>query len=486
MSDRQPPVDQHHKKTDGYTQPPANPGGTGIGGGLVGIAIGGLLGRRVGGVSGAVVGAVAGALIGKGTAQRINRTVEAVVDSAKSVSEGVNHSVKNVGDALKDTVEEVKPSVVGVVDAVKNIAVDAKPSVVGIVDALKDTIEEVKPSVVATAQSVNHSVKDVEEALNDTINTVTPVVSDLVDAFKNIAVDAKPSVDSAVETIKDTIEEVKPSVVAAAQSINHSAKAFEDTVEEVKSAKPHPTKLSKKPTSEPLQKSSPQHVTTSPAHPEQLLQRVIPLQQSEPCQELDLKPIEAKKIPQKPETEQQLEDHSLAQKPETEQQTHKLPMGKIPILTGIIIAAASITWIGLIGALSSQETRLARNLPKLQPTLNSLPKPTVDGWIFIGDLNNVSASKSGRKSLTKASQSTSSSIVPSVGSIVTVTAKRGVTLRKNRPQKPNFNYQEQKPLATLKAGEKLKILKVEFLRSNTSKPVTKAWVAVDKCGQVCN
>lgn len=440
-------------------------------GGLVGLAIGGLLGRRVGGVSGALVGAVAGALIGKGTAQRVNRTVDAVVDSAKSVTEGVNNSVKNVGDALKDTVEEVKPSVVGVVDAVKNIAVDAKPSVVGIVDAIKDTIEEVKPSVVATSQSVNHSAKDVEEAINETINTVKPVVNDVVDAVKNIAVNAKPSVDNVVETIKDKVEEVKPSVVATAQSINNTAKAFEDTFEEPILDKPHPTKLSKKPTNKPLQKSTPQHVTTSPAHPEQLLQTVTPLQVSQPFKELAQKPIEAKNFPQKPENAQQ---------------TPQLPTGKIPIFAGIIIAAVTITWIGLTGALSSQETRLARNLPKIQPNLNSLPKPTVDGWIFFGEFNNVSASKTGRKSLTKASQSTSSSIVPSVGSIVTVTAKQGVTLRKNRPQKPNFNYQEQKALATLKAGEKLKILKVESFTLNTSKPVTKVWVAVDKCGQICN
>ena len=524
MSDRKPPVDQHDKKADGSTEPPANQGGTGIGGGLVGLAIGGLLGRRVGGVSGAVVGAVAGALVGKGTAQRVNRTVEAVVDSAKSVTEGVNHSVeavvdsaksvtegvnhsvKGVGDALKDTVEEVKPSVVGVVDAVKNIAVDAKSSVIGVVDAIKDTIDEVKPSVVATAQSVNHSVKDVGDAVSDTVNAVKPVVGDVVDAIKNIVVDANPSVVSPVEAI-NTVEEVKPSVVATAQSVNHSAKV-EDTVEEVSAAKPHNTKREQNPNREPQRKPSPQHFTTSSQEhprshdlPEQPLQRVKPLQQSEPFKELDIKPKQPpqavrplqqsepfKKLDIKP-----IEYKNIRQKQENTQQptqqTPQLQIGKIPILAGILMGAVTITWIGLTGALSSQEALLATNLPKFKPTLNSLPKIpkiTADGWIFIGDLNNALASKSGRKSLTKASQSTSSSIVPSVGSIVTVTAKRGVILRKNRPQKPNFNYQKQKALTTLKAGEKLKILKVESLTPNTPNPVTKVWVAVDRCGKACN
>lgn len=484
MSDRQPPVEQHHHKAEGFTQPPANQAGTGIGGGLVGLAIGGLLGRRVGGVSGAVVGAVAGALVGKGTAQRVNRTVEAVVDSAKSVTDGVNHSVKNVGDAIKDTVEEVKPSVVGVVDAVKNIAVDAKPSVVGVVEAVKDTVEQVKPSVVATAESVNHSAKDLKDALNDTVNAIKPVVNDVVDAVKNIAVDANPSVVSAVKSTKTTVGEVKPSVITTPQSNNHSAKTVESKVDQVNLDSTQPSKLAEKPTSEPLPKSSPQNFPTSRQEhlsnnnnemPEPPPQIVTPLQQSQPSQELDLKPIQARNLPQKPETAQQIK-----------QPTHKLATAKIPIIAGILLSAVTITWSSWSGTLSPQETLLATNLPKFKLTLNSAPRITVDGWIFLGNLNNTSASKLGRKSLTKASQTTSSSLVPSVGSIVTVTAKQGVRLRKNFPQEPNFNYQEQKAIATLKAGEKLKILKVESLTPNTVQPVTKVWVAVSRCGKACN
>jgi hypothetical protein len=65
-----------------------------------------------------------------------------------------------------------------------------------------------------------------------------------------------------------------------------------------------------------------------------------------------------------------------------------------------------------------------------------------------------------------------------------------VTLRKNRPQAPNFNPQEQKPLAIIKPTEKLKILKVESITpSNTPRlatPATKIWAQVDRCGSSCN
>ncbi|KAB8335494.1 hypothetical protein SD80_004070 [Scytonema tolypothrichoides VB-61278] len=183
--------------------------GIGLGGGLVGAAIGGLLGRRVGGVSGAVIGAVAGALVGKGTAERVNRTVDSLVDAANSVAETVNHNVNGVGNAVKDTVEETKTSVVGVVQVVKDTVEDAKPSVVGAVQAVKDTVEEAKPSVVGAVQAVKDTVEE-----------------------------AKPSVVGVVQAVKDTVEEAKPSVVNAAknvaeavnQSINDIGTTLKNTV----------------------------------------------------------------------------------------------------------------------------------------------------------------------------------------------------------------------------------------------------------------
>jgi hypothetical protein len=71
------------------------------------------------------------------------------------------------------------------------------------------------------------------------------------------------------------------------------------------------------------------------------------------------------------------------------------------------------------------------------------------------------------KPFIKGSQYTNCSVVPSVGSIVTVTVKPGVKLRKNKPSSAKFNYKEE-ALAVLKPQEKLKILKVEFITSNNT------------------
>ncbi|NMG21859.1 YtxH domain-containing protein [Brasilonema bromeliae] len=194
---------QYEKNADRMKEQRTTPRvGVGLGGGLVGAAIGGLLGRRVGGVSGAVIGAVAGALVGKGTAERVNRTVDSLVDAANSVAETINHNVNGVGNAVKDTVEETKTSVVSVVQAVKDTVEEAKPSVLSTVQAVKDTVEEAKPSVV-----------DVVQAVKDTVE------------------EAKPSVVGAVQAVKDTVEEAKPSVVNAAKNV---AEAVNQSINDVK------------------------------------------------------------------------------------------------------------------------------------------------------------------------------------------------------------------------------------------------------------
>ncbi|WP_414583622.1 hypothetical protein [Scytonema sp. PCC 10023] len=226
MGNYKQPIDKHDQKAERIRElRTVHRAGTGIGGGLVGAAIGGLLGRKLGGISGAVVGAVAGALVGKGTAQRVNRTVESVVDAARSVAEGVNHSVVGVGNALKDTIDEVKPSVVGVVDAVKNTVDEVKPSVV---DAAKTVAEGVKYNV--------DTVTNVGDALKDTIDQVKPSVIGVVDAAKGTVEEVKPSVIGVVDTLKDTVDEVKPSVVGAAKTVaelvNNSVNGVGDTLKD--------------------------------------------------------------------------------------------------------------------------------------------------------------------------------------------------------------------------------------------------------------
>ncbi|NJM20313.1 MAG: DUF1664 domain-containing protein [Richelia sp. RM1_1_1] len=172
MSENKQPIDECEEKPD-HNQPQsaahrAEPNG--IGGGLVGVAIGGLLGRRIGGVFGAVVGATAGGLVGKGTAVRVNRTVKSIENAANSVSETVNHNVNSIGTVLKETIKEVKPSVISVVDTVKDTVDEVKPSVIGVVDTVvntvKDTIEEIKFSV----DSNHEATKDTENQVNSCDN----------------------------------------------------------------------------------------------------------------------------------------------------------------------------------------------------------------------------------------------------------------------------------------------------------------------------
>ncbi len=141
--------------------------------------------------------------------------------------------------------------------------------------------------------------------------------------------------------------------------------------------------------------------------------------------------------------------------------------------------------------LGTKSLQVATKSPQSNQSLSPRPKTTpntiADGWIFIGNINKASDSAVVGKSLIKGSQFIDSPVVPSVGSIVTVTVRSGVMLRKNRPQKPNFNPKEQKALAIVKRREKLKILKVESVTpSNTPQPNTKVWAKVHRCGRACN
>ena len=426
MSDRKQPVNMHTK------QHVAHQGGTGIGGGLVGAAIGGLLGRKVGGVFGCVVGTAAGALVGKGTAQRINRaisTIESVAIAAKGVAEAVNDSVSDVGNALKDTVEEVKPSVVGVVNAVR------------------DTVDEVKPSVVGAAWSV-------AEAVKQTVNSVESAVKDTLEQV------TANSVESAV---KDPVEEVKPSQT--------SVEAVKD-IEQVELFNNHNSKLD-----EPL-------VTVQPLKSSQELffKNAVNQQAKETSQnfpDTDVEAIEYNNIQQREE--------ETAHQPKPE----KIPLqsDKIQAITAIIVGAVTITFMGVSLGLSPKEKFLGTQAldfnQSISPTVETKPETIAQGWIFLGNINNAPDSTLIGKPFIKGSQYTNSSVVPSVGSIVTVTVKPGVRLRKNKPSSAKFNYKEE-ALAVLKPQEKLKILKVEFITSNNTPLAKKVWAKVDRCDTACN
>lgn len=587
MGNYKHPIDKHDPKAERIRElRTAYQAGTGIGGGLVGAAIGGLLGRKLGGISGTVVGAVAGALIGKGTAQRVNRTVDSLVDAARSVAEGVNHSVVGVGDALKDTIDEVKPSVVGVVDAVKNTVeevkpsvvsaaksvaegvnysvnsvsyvgealkdtidqvkpsvisvVDAakgtveevKPSVVGVVDVFKDTFEQVKPSVVGAAKSlaeaVNNSVNDVSDALKNTEEQNKPSVIGEEDATKATPEGINQSINDVLNALKETIDQIKQSIIAVEETAT-------DTDEEVKLSGNHNNKIHEQLVTDHLSRSSKEHPLSNDVIPptpllatqrredffteesgvfqensqssdeadiatdisEQVAQKLNDLQpphsfqeidskELKSFQEIDSKEIEYKDIQHKEkefqhqqETTQQLSQASI--QPQTE---------KIQKATGIIIGSVILTLMGVTLGLSPKQNPLVIKSSAFSQ-IPSTPETTPEimtrnnGWIFLGNINTSDSELVG-KPLIKNSQSTDSPIVPSVGSIVTVNLEPGVTLRDNKPQAPNFSPQEQKALAVLKPQEKLKILKVELIKSyHPTQSPTKVWAKVYRCGGAC-
>ncbi|MBD2775004.1 hypothetical protein [Iningainema tapete] len=438
-------IDQHETKANLTNKKKA---GIAIGGGLVGAAIGGLLGRRVGGVSGAVVGVVAGAFIGKGTAERVNSTVECLMDTAKSVANNVNHNVNSVGNTLKDTLEEVKPSVVSAVEAAKDTVEAVKPSIVSVVSA-----------ATSVGEGVNHSIKDVGNTVKDTVEAVTPSVIDAVATAKDTVDTVKVSFIDVVEVAKNTIEEVKLSLsnLTTASDVNQSVDdsaqdvgVHTDTVEETPSVIAVEEAIAQ-PTTE---------VSTSVMDEDKHVQ--LRLEEFQPIQ---------------PETIQQ-----------PQQQRIQLPTIKIAQLAGILIVGSAIlTSIGVTWGFNSKKLLKTKTLSSnmVAPTVEKRAEISADGWIFLGNVNNVSTTMQEGNPLIEGSQSTNSPVVPSVGAIVTVTATPGLTLRANRPKEPNYNYQEQKALAVIKQNEKLKIIKIEFVKPNRFIQTATTWAKVDRCGQDC-
>ena len=132
----------------------------------------------MGAIVGATLGAVAVALSLKGTAERINQTiqglgngvkgaakgvnntVQGVGEGIKTVANGVNYTVKDVGDAIKASAEGVNNTVVNTVDVVKNTAVDINDTVKDTVDTVKDRAVDVKDSVKDATNLSNSAVEE--------------------------------------------------------------------------------------------------------------------------------------------------------------------------------------------------------------------------------------------------------------------------------------------------------------------------------------
>jgi hypothetical protein len=309
-----------------------------------------------------------------------------------------------------------------------------------------------RPSVVGAANSV-------AEAVKQTVNSVESAVKDTLEQV------TANSVESAV---KDTVESVKPSQT--------SVEAVKD-IEQVELFNNHNSKLDEPlVTVQPLKSS--EELFFNNAVNQQPKQKLNYLQPYNNFPNTDVKARQE---------EFQHNQQETAYQPKPQKIT--LQSDNIQTITAIIVGAVTITFMGVSLGLSPKEKFLVTQAldfnQSISPTGETKPETVNQGWIFLGNINNASDSTLIGKPLIKGSQFTNSPVVPSVGSIVTVTVKPAVRLRKNKPNAAKFNYKEE-ALAVLKPQEKLKILKVEFITDNNTPLAKKVWAKVHRCDTACN
>ncbi|BAY10743.1 hypothetical protein [Calothrix sp. NIES-2098] len=127
----------------------------------------------MGAIVGGTLGAVAVALTIKGTAERINQTIQSLGNGVKGAAEGVNNTVKGVGDAIKTVADGVNYTVKDVGDAVKTSAEGVNKTVVNTVDAVKSTAVNVNKTVKDTVDTVKDTAVDVKDTVKDARNLTT-------------------------------------------------------------------------------------------------------------------------------------------------------------------------------------------------------------------------------------------------------------------------------------------------------------------------
>ena len=172
---------------------------------------------------------------------------------------------------------------------------------------------------------------------------------------------------------------------------------------------------------------------------------------------------------------------------------------------GYVVVIGLVILIGLIGIsfhYCSQPTQNKQpsntNSPQLQqslvpsppqsstsnPTSSPSPKVSADEWMYIGDIDkNLPDSLEGTPLL---DSWISPSIFPSVNSVVTITNRIGVNLRKDKPQPPEFEYENQELLGLAKYGEKFEVLETATVPSQKRTDILKVWAKVRRCSHTCN
>jgi hypothetical protein len=159
---------------------------------------------------------------------------------------------------------------------------------------------------------------------------------------------------------------------------------------------------------------------------------------------------------------------------------------EIPNFSGLRLAAIVLVTIVLFGAMKSQNKHPSK-LPSLASNQTASLTPNTnnenfDGWIFIGQVENRSYSPPVKKPLISGSRSIDLPVVPLKGNKATVMKR--VSLRQNRPQKPNFNHEEAQLLGAIEKGKKVIIVDTFVVPSTST--FTAVWAKVRKCDVACD
>jgi hypothetical protein len=152
---------------------------------------------------------------------------------------------------------------------------------------------------------------------------------------------------------------------------------------------------------------------------------------------------------------------------------------------GWAVFVVAVVMLG--GTFMNGQDKPPSRMPSAASDHTNLIKPNknhenFEGWIFIGQVKNASDSPTTKKTLVGSSISIDSPVVPSRQSEVTVI--QSVSLRDNRPQKPNFNPKDQKLLGVIESGQKVIIVDTFVVPRNSS--LTSVFAKVRKCDVACN
>lgn len=124
----------------------------------------------IGAIIGGTLGAVAIALSIKGTAERINQTIQGLGNGVKGVAKGVNNTFQGVGEGIKTVADGVNDIVKDVGDSIKVSAEGVNNTVVNTADVVKNTAVKFNDTVQDTVDSVKNTAVDVKDTVKDVAN----------------------------------------------------------------------------------------------------------------------------------------------------------------------------------------------------------------------------------------------------------------------------------------------------------------------------